>query len=227
MKKITIPKRFGYPTVDITINGKEETFQSGVEISVDDSIAEAIENAIGLEPKTKPIGYSKIATYTVKKGANGALPNRVTINKGDDGKPFRIKDFFLKMKLAHTIEGATTAKLLVRGMVDDVADTRCSSGHCQLSNLSKDSLTQYYARFVTCRKGGGGILMVAKTPFYTDYLYGTTPHFSGEGAYISPTEPDVPLEDGMNTILAIMLDADSKEIPFAEGCTFELWGERI
>ena len=51
MRNITIPKRFGYPTVDITINGKEETFQSGVEISVDDSIAEAIENAMALEPK--------------------------------------------------------------------------------------------------------------------------------------------------------------------------------
>lgn len=53
MKNITIPKRFGYPTVDITINGKEETFQSGVEITVDDAIAEAIENAIALEPKPK------------------------------------------------------------------------------------------------------------------------------------------------------------------------------
>ena len=51
MKNITIPKRFGYPTVDITINGKEETFQSGVEISVDDSTAEVIENALELEPK--------------------------------------------------------------------------------------------------------------------------------------------------------------------------------
>lgn len=55
MKNITIPKRFGYPTVDITINGKEETFQSGVEISVDDAIAEAIENAIALEPKANAL----------------------------------------------------------------------------------------------------------------------------------------------------------------------------
>lgn len=51
MKTITIPERFGYPTLDITINGKEETFASGVEIEVDDSVAEAIENAIALEPK--------------------------------------------------------------------------------------------------------------------------------------------------------------------------------
>lgn len=51
MKTITIPKRFGYPTLDITINGKEETFSSGVEISVEDSVAEAIENAIALAPK--------------------------------------------------------------------------------------------------------------------------------------------------------------------------------
>ena len=51
MKTITIPEKFGYPTVDITINGKEQTFNSGVEIEVDDSVAEAIENAIALEPK--------------------------------------------------------------------------------------------------------------------------------------------------------------------------------
>lgn len=51
MKTITIPKRFGYPTLSITINGKEQTLESGVEISVEDSVAEAIENAIKLEPK--------------------------------------------------------------------------------------------------------------------------------------------------------------------------------
>ena len=52
MKSITIPERFGYPTVDITINGKEQTFASGVAIEVEDSVAEAIENAIALAPKT-------------------------------------------------------------------------------------------------------------------------------------------------------------------------------
>lgn len=51
MKSITIPERFGYPTLEITINGKEQTFNSGVEIEVDDSVAEAIENAIALAPK--------------------------------------------------------------------------------------------------------------------------------------------------------------------------------
>ncbi len=51
MKTITIPKRFGYPTLDITINGKEYTVKSGEEITVEDSVAEAIQNAIMLEPK--------------------------------------------------------------------------------------------------------------------------------------------------------------------------------
>ena len=51
MKRITIPERFGYPTLEITINGKEQTFNSGVEIEVEDSVAEAIENAIALAPK--------------------------------------------------------------------------------------------------------------------------------------------------------------------------------
>lgn len=60
MKTITIPKRFGYPTVDITINGVEQTFASGVEISVEDSVAEAIENAIALAPQ-RGVPRNKVA----------------------------------------------------------------------------------------------------------------------------------------------------------------------
>lgn len=51
MKTLIIPKRFGYPTLDITVNGKEYTVKSGEEITTEDHIAEAIENAIALEPK--------------------------------------------------------------------------------------------------------------------------------------------------------------------------------
>ena len=51
MKVIIIPKSMGYPTVDIWVNGKEYTFPSGVEITVDAYLAEVIENAIALAPK--------------------------------------------------------------------------------------------------------------------------------------------------------------------------------
>ena len=51
MKTITIPKKYGYPTLDITINGKEYTVKSGEEIAIEDHIAAAIENAIALAPK--------------------------------------------------------------------------------------------------------------------------------------------------------------------------------
>ena len=51
MKTITIPQRFGYPTVGIIANGKQYTLNSGVEITVEDHIAEIIENAIALAPK--------------------------------------------------------------------------------------------------------------------------------------------------------------------------------
>ena len=53
MKTITIPKRFGYPTTNVSVNGKKYTLASGVEISVEDEVAEVIENAIALEPKPK------------------------------------------------------------------------------------------------------------------------------------------------------------------------------
>ena len=51
MTTITIPKRFGYPTVDIYINGKKYTFNSGVEIEVEEDIAAVVNNAVALEPK--------------------------------------------------------------------------------------------------------------------------------------------------------------------------------
>ena len=67
MKSITIPERFGYPTLEITINGKEQSFASGVEIEVEDSVAEAIENAIALAPK-QGRNKSRLAQY-----ADGSL----------------------------------------------------------------------------------------------------------------------------------------------------------
>lgn len=51
MRTITVPKKYGYPTLDITVNGKEYTVRSGEEITVEDSVAEAIENALALAPK--------------------------------------------------------------------------------------------------------------------------------------------------------------------------------
>ena len=60
MKNITIPKRFGYPTVGIIANGRHYTLKSGEEISVEDHIAEIVENAIALEPKIG-VPRSKVA----------------------------------------------------------------------------------------------------------------------------------------------------------------------
>lgn len=51
MKTINIPKRFGYPTVDISINGKKYTFKSGMDVNIGDGVAKVIENALALEPK--------------------------------------------------------------------------------------------------------------------------------------------------------------------------------
>ena len=56
MKTITIPKKYGYPTLDIKVNGKKYTVNSGVEITVEDHVAEVIENSIALAPK---IGVSR------------------------------------------------------------------------------------------------------------------------------------------------------------------------
>ena len=53
MKSVTIPKRFGYPTAKVSVNGNDYTLKSGEEITVEDEVAEVIENALELEPKPK------------------------------------------------------------------------------------------------------------------------------------------------------------------------------
>lgn len=53
MKTIIIPKNFGYPTMQIIANGKHYELKSGEEITVEDHLAEIIENAVALVPKTE------------------------------------------------------------------------------------------------------------------------------------------------------------------------------
>lgn len=62
MKTITIPKRFGYPSTKIVINGATYSLKSGEEISVDDALAEVIENALALEPKSER-HFSRFAQF--------------------------------------------------------------------------------------------------------------------------------------------------------------------
>lgn len=70
MRTITVPKKYGYPTLDITVNGKEYTVKSGEEITVEDSVAEAIENAIALAPK---IGVPRSKIARVAEGSLAEL----------------------------------------------------------------------------------------------------------------------------------------------------------
>ena len=62
MKRITIPERFGYPTVDIYVNNTTYTLKTGEEITIDDHVAEIIENAIALAPK-QGRNISKLAQF--------------------------------------------------------------------------------------------------------------------------------------------------------------------
>ena len=60
-KTMTIPKRFGYPTMEITINGKVYTVETGREVTIEDALAEVIENALALEPKPgEVVDYKKM-----------------------------------------------------------------------------------------------------------------------------------------------------------------------
>ena len=94
MKAIQIPKNSN-PFI-VVINNKAYSYAAGEAVEVPDEVAEAIEDAIALEPKPYPVGYSKIATLTVKAGADGTLPRLATINVDEYGKHFRVRDFFFE-----------------------------------------------------------------------------------------------------------------------------------
>lgn len=102
MKTITIPKRFGYPTLDITVNGKVYTVKSGEEITIEDHVAEAIENAITLEPKPKRY-LGKLAQL-----ANGTLPE-ITV-KDLDGVETIVEYAFRNCYSVASIEIPDTVK---------------------------------------------------------------------------------------------------------------------
>ena len=106
MKTITIPKRFGYPTVDIYINGKAYKFNSGEEITVDDNVADVIENAIALAPK---YGMNK------SKFAQRVEGSITEITFSDlEGLDTIIDSAFRNCSLVTSIEISNTVKIIMQ-----------------------------------------------------------------------------------------------------------------
>lgn len=66
-KTITIPTSFGYPTATFIINHKRYILETGVEITVDDAIAEVVNNAIALQPKENPNAGADVSVDTILK----------------------------------------------------------------------------------------------------------------------------------------------------------------
>ena len=65
---MTIPKRFGYPTVTIEVNNKKYTYPTGVETWVEDEASDVIEAALALEPQNDPTvgsGGGKMYSHTL------------------------------------------------------------------------------------------------------------------------------------------------------------------
>ncbi|MBQ8399559.1 MAG: hypothetical protein IJX08_06260 [Clostridia bacterium] len=59
MAKLTIPKEFGYPSIDVWVNGKKYTYATGELIYVPDEVAEVLQakySAIPVPKKEPPFG---------------------------------------------------------------------------------------------------------------------------------------------------------------------------
>ena len=227
MKTIIIPTRFGFPTLDLYINGRKSTFKSGEEISVEDHIAEVIENAIKLEPQTNPSGYSKIATVTAAIGSNGYLPYSKTINADDNGKPFKIRDFFLTITTKLADSSAKKAYVQITGKKGE--DIKCVTGYAAI-DFSGDKVKKAWIRFSTFGQdgGGGGLFMVGETASEeTTGLFGPTINYTGTHVTVAPTEPAVSLKEGIDSISIKLFDTEYRTVEISEGTKFELWGVKI
>lgn len=227
MKTITIPKSFGYPTTEIIANGKTYTLNSGVEITVEDHIAEIIENAIKLEPRAKQSGYSKIATVITAIGSNGYLPYSKTIMADDNGKPFKIRDFFLTITTKLADSSAKQAYVQIIGKNGE--STKCVMGYAPIA-FSGEKVKKAWVRFSTFGQdgSGGGVLMVGESTIEDpSALYGTTTNFAGTRVIAAPTEPAISLKEGIDSISVKLFDNDYKTVEITEGTKIELWGERL
>ena len=224
-KTITIPTNCN-PYV-VVINNHVYTYKAGETIEVPDEVAEAIEDAIRLESKAKPSGYSKIATYTVTKGADGSLPNLITINADDDGKPFKIRDFFLTVTTKMADSEAKQTYIQIIGKNED--DIKCATGYAPV-DLSGDQEKKAWIRFSTFGQDGcgGGVLTAGVYAIRTSMgLYGTTDQYTGTHVTAAPTEPDVSLKEGINMVSVRLLDGGYSTVAFTEGSKLKLWGDRL
>lgn len=227
MKTITIPKRFGYPTMEIIANGKRYEFKSGEEITIEDHLAEIVENAIKLEPKPMANGYSKIATVVAAIGSNGYLPYSKTINVDDSGKPFKIRDFFLTITTKLADSSAKQAFIQITGKNGE--DIKCVMG-CAPIAFSGEKEKKAWVRFSTFGQdgSGGGVLMVGESTIEDPFaLYGITTNYAGTHVIAAPTEPAISLKEGIDSISVKLFDNDYKTVEITEGTKIELWGERL
>ena len=225
MKSISIPTHNNPFTVNI--NNKEYTYKGGETIEVPDEVAEAIEDAIALEPQPSPFGFSRIATVIAKIGSNGYLPYAKTIQVDDNGNAFKIRDFFLTITTKLADSSAKQAFVQVIGKNGE--DIKCVTGYAPV-NFSGDKEKKAWIRFSAFGQdgSGGGLFMVGGTAMEEPIgLYGETTTYAGTNVTVAPTEPAVSLKEGIDSISVKLFDGEYKTVELTEGTKIELWGERL
>ena len=225
MKAIQIPKSSN-PFI-VVINNTVHSYAAGETVEVPDEVAAAIEDALELVPKPCPLGYSKIATVIAAIGSNGYLPYSKIIETDDNGKPFKIRDFYLA--ITTKLADGSAKKAYVQIIGKNGEDTKCVTGYAPV-NFSGEKEKKAWVRFSTFGQdgNGGGVFMVGESAMEEPIgLYGTITNYAGTHLTVSPTEPAVSLKEGIDSISVKLFDVDYKTVELTEGTKIELWGLRV
>lgn len=178
-----------------------------------------VDDAIAAKEKV----FEKIATVTVTPDTDGTLPTEILINTDDSGQPFVIRDFFFVATATHTIEGVSSAIVVVTGCFNKI--TKCQSGY-EILSMPKGTFRQYPITFNTYGKNCG-MLKVGKNGLAEGMIFGETSDYGGLEWYDIPTSPEVNLEEGINNVRFDFYGINYQPTEIAEGSKFELWGVRV
>lgn len=161
-----------------------------------------------VDGKTAPKVFEKIATYTVTPDADGNLPNKIIINKDDNGNAFRLSDAYCEVLFGFTV---TNSKFYITA---NGTGSVLGNGSWGFTN----TLRKWNFRVDSYGEGNGGLITApgGSTIANGSYPNANMSTMSGQPIPVGKTVTVADLQFVINTTNST----------FIEGSTITLWGVR-